>query len=534
MSKDNKKSENNRIPIVTILGHVDHGKTSILDQIRGVSTQELELGGITQKTSVFTVDSGDSNSITFVDTPGHESFDFMRTRGGTVADIILLVVAADDGVKPQTKESIDIINNSNANPIVVINKVDLPDVNIEAVKRELATNGLQVEELGGKVPCVEVSAKENKGIQELLEMILLVVDVEGFTDRGGMPEGIKGRSYVVESVKDSSMGNVSTLIVIEGEVNKGDWLIYKDGDDIVTDRVKGVILGNDDRVKSLSTGAGGHILGLSVLLGLGSEIFVSEKVNKKSLKTLFTEEEKAKDVDSEPAGDELQDELQTEDSTDSDDLSQLSAMLGLDANDEDKTLKVLIKASSEGSLEAIINSLKDLTVEDYSVKFVSTEVGDISMKDIETAEVTGAIILGFEVKVSKELESLAQSKGVLTRTYGIIYKLIEEVNDALTVLAIPDETEEELGSAIVKQIFELSDGSKVVGCRVKEGMIKKGEKCYIVRNDEILSEGKIVSMKHQKEEILESKKGDDFGVIIDPTPEVAEGDELHCFKVVKG
>ena len=285
MSKVDKVTKGNvastkdcaRPPIVTILGHVDHGKTTILDNIRESNVQGCEAGGITQKVSVFTVQIPNGKQITFVDTPGHEAFDLMRSRGGSIADIVLLVVAADDGVKPQTRESIEIINNSDAKPIVVINKVDLPDISVEKVKRDVVNNGLQLEGFGGSIPVIEVSGKTGKGIPELLDMILLVAEVEGVRSDDDMPKGILGKAFVLESVKDKFKGNMSSIALIQGVICQGNWLGYRVDDKFVIEKVKGMITEEGENLCMLDCGCGGKIIGISNLLELGTEVYVLEK-----------------------------------------------------------------------------------------------------------------------------------------------------------------------------------------------------------------------------------------------------------------
>jgi translation initiation factor IF-2 len=252
-----------RTPIVAILGHVDHGKTTILDKIRSASVVDGEAGGITQKISVFTVNMESNRQITFIDTPGHEAFDLMRTRGGSVADVVLLIVAGNDGVMPQTKESIEIIKRSSARPIIVINKCDLPDVNIDKIKREISVLGLIPDDLGGNIPVVKVSGKTGLGISDLLETINLVVDVEGLPDKGGLTENASGRGVVLESVKDKSKGNVSSFVVLKGNFNKGDLVVYQSGKEIITEKVKGFVTEDGTVLDTLSEGQGAKIIGIS-------------------------------------------------------------------------------------------------------------------------------------------------------------------------------------------------------------------------------------------------------------------------------
>lgn len=536
MSSDNKnKNKIERIPIITILGHVDHGKTTILDKIRNSNVQEKEVGGITQKISVFTIEvkgSSGTTKLSFVDTPGHEAFDLMRKRGGDIADVVLLIIAADDGIKPQTEESIEIIKNSNAHPIVVFNKMDLPNIDLEKIKRDLANKGIQVEGYGGNIPCVEVSGKTGNGIDNLLETISLLIEVEGIKSLDLGLEVIKGKSYVLESIKDQSKGFVSTVIVTAGSLNVGDWLVYMSRNTVVSEKIKGFITENNESLESLSAGEGGKIIGVSNMLDLGAEIYSSKEKESSNFKDLFivkkVENLSKKNVISNV--DENSEESQP---------AWFADFFETDTEEKDteevkQTLNILIKASSEGSLQAITSMIKKIDVEGYKANIVNSGVGDISLSDVENAEVTKSIILAFEVKANSSVKKEALNKKVLIREYDIIYRLSEEVTDVLTAMSTPKETEEELGDAQIKEIFVLSNGKKVLGGRVANGIIKKNERCYVVRDDEIIGTGKIVSLKHSKNDINESQKGTDFGAIIDPTPKDVEiGDSIYCFKVVK-
>jgi translation initiation factor IF-2 len=521
----NKKSIENRIeeiqaiPIVAILGHVDHGKTSLLDYIRSTNVQLKEVGGITQKISVFTVESDEGKRLTFIDTPGHEAFDLMRLRGGKVADVVLLIVAADDGIKPQTVESIEIIKNSTVKPIVVITKKDLGLDNINKIKRDLANKGLLVEGMGGNIPVVETSTKSGEGINELLEVINLLVEVEGLKEVEQLPKDVYGKAYTLESVKDKSKGFVVSVVVTEGNFEIGDYFAYKVGDEIFLEKIKAFITEEGVSIEKLSKGFGGKIIGLSNLVDLGIEGYCLKKKEEKLAKSLFPVEETTFEEEKPLEDEEL--------------LEDFFKDVKKEENDT-KVFKVIIKASSEGCLEAIKQSVDKIDVEGLKIDIVHSGIGNISLRDVDTALVTKSIILGFEVSFEKGVEDFAKKNKVFVRTYDIIYKLIDEIKDAGMALVEPEEVEDEIGSAEVKEIFTLSDGSKVIGCRGREGIIKRGEKAYFVRDDEIISEGKIVSMKHNKNDIKEAGKNDEFGVIINNSvDELLPGDILYCFKVLK-
>lgn len=519
--------KNTRTPIVAILGHVDHGKTTILDRIRSASVVDSEAGGITQKISVFTVNMESGRQITFIDTPGHEAFDLMRTRGGSVADVVLLIVAGNDGVMPQTKESIEIIKKSSARPIIVINKCDLPDVNIEKIKREISVLGLIPDDLGGNVPVIKVSGRTGMGIPELLETINLVVDVEGLPDKGDLGNNAIGRGVVLESVKDKSKGNVASFVALKGSFRKGDMLVYQSGKEIFSEKVKGFVTEDGSVLDELSEGQGAKIIGISNNVNLGSDIVDIPEALRKNSEEIFRKiVEIVAEID---AGEETE--------LSKDDL--LANFFGISSEgavveqSKKRKLGLVIKASSEGALEAITKSLSKIESEQIELVIQSKSLGDISQKDVELASVTKSIILGFEVSMESGLKDLIEKKKVLVRSYDIIYKLVDEVKDTVEMLESGQEVEEEIGFAEVRQIFTLSNGTKVIGCKVREGILKRNERCYIVRKDDIIGKGKIISMKQQKTEVNETKVGFECGLIIEPTPtEVDITDEIHCFKIV--
>ena len=394
-------------PIVTILGHVDHGKTTILDKIRESNIQSCEAGGITQQISVFTVEISDGKKITFIDTPGHEAFDLMRTRGGSIADIVLLVVAADDGVKPQTKESIEIIKNSDSKPIVVINKIDLPDISLDSVKRDIVSNGLQLEGFGGDIPVVEVSGKTGKGIPELLEMILLLAELEGIQKEEILPKGVLGKAFVLESTKDEFKGNISSVALIQGTICQGDYIGYKINDRYIMEKTKGLITEEGTNLCSLEYGCGGKIMGLSNLLELGQIIFVFDKKDENLLRSLYKEQKEEKEE------------------------TDVEEFFTLNKKDENKTFDIIVKSSSEGSLEALVSSLRDIKEDESEVNIISSGVGNITLRDVELAELSNSAVLGFEVGIESGVSDYAKKKGILVKTYEVIYKLIEEVAEGI-------------------------------------------------------------------------------------------------------
>lgn len=523
-------NKNSNPPVITILGHVDHGKTTLLDTIRKSSVAATEAGGITQKISVFSVDTGNGKIKTFVDTPGHEAFGNMRRRGGEVADIVLLIISADDGIMPQTKESIEIIKESKLIPIVVITKVDILRDSIDTIKRELSYTGLLVEGYGGDVPVVEVSAITGEGIDKLLELIDIVWEMNSEKNS----KDILGFNYgkVVESFKDKHLGNCSIFIMTEGTATKADRIAYRDENGcIFSDSIK-VFLGLDGkRTDSISSGEGSTVTGVSKLIEPNSIIMFYTKDEKNFKESLSKLEESLGVEFKESVSCETNTITKTEFGT----IEELSELLD-PGKDQKKVLHLLLKASSQGALEAMEGVISKLGSEMVDLNIVKATVGDIVASDLEVARVKRCIVLGFDVNISGSVKELFKKAKVPAKTYKILYEIVDDVKDLVESMELGKEIEEDLGSAIVKQIFTLSNGTKVIGARVKEGLFKKNEKIHLVRADELIASGRCVSLKINKSEVKEVTNGNDFGAIIEfneKAVEVLEGDELYCYKIVK-
>ena len=494
--KETKIKGEYRPPVVALLGHVDHGKTTILDAIRRTSVAAHEVGGITQGISVYSI-AYEGRDITFIDTPGHEAFDLMRLRGGTVADIVLLIVAANDGVMPQTKESIEVIKKAKKPCIVVINKVDISGVDIPKVKRDLSTEGIVVESLGGDVPSVEISAKNNKGIDELLEMIQLVADVSGISARKPR-DGVCGEAMVLESSKDKCQGNVATLVVTAGDFTRAKYIGYfsENNKKAVVEKVKGFVNDRGEPLEVIKEGYGAEIIGLSGSVPLGTIVFCIDDAKCGIDKTI--QEEHAKGGTDECI-EEPQPGISGEGSGEEEEVAgtDLLSMM-LNAQDERQqeisALRVIIKAGTQGALDAILESLAE-SKKDGLVEISSSGLGDITVNDIAHAMSVGAIVLGFKVQMDSVAAETALKNKVLAKVYEIIYELTDEVEDAAAALQMPNEKEEPLGTAKVKKIFILSNGSRVIGTRVESGELKQGAMCRVKRKDEIVGEGKISSLR---------------------------------------
>lgn len=531
MVKTKSKTVKYRPPIVALLGHVDHGKTTILDKIRKTSVQEKEVGGITQCISCWTVPFN-GKDITFVDTPGHEAFDLMRLRGGEVADIVLLIIAANDGVKPQTKESIEIIKSTGTPAIVVLNKIDIEGVDLKKVKRELSNEGIVVEELGGDYPCIEVSGKTGKGIPELLDMVNLVCEVNDVVAREPGSD-ILGEAFVVESLKDKSKGNVSTIIVTSGKFLRGNLVAYLVGN-LQFEKIKGLINDHGENVESVDNGYSAQIIGLSNVLNLGDKLACVE-TSKADLSGFFESSDKTSGKQDKEEESKISDEDTQENSEE--EAQALLSMLyasGDEAQQEDKkkTLNIVLKCNSKGTLQAVVKSLEKAG-EGETINIARAEVGNISIGDIEYAQNLKALVIGFNVAVEKVARDYAEKSRVLIKIYDLIYDLVEEVSEVAEAMEEPESQEETVGKAKIKQIFQLSDGSKVLGVRVESGEIKHGSMCKVIQGENVLCNAKITSIQQGKEKVKSSGTGSECGLILDTKCEPAEGDTVECFRIVR-
>lgn len=471
-----------RPPVVTIMGHVDHGKTTLLDNIRKTHVADREYGGITQHIGAYQVEVN-GKLMTFIDTPGHEAFAQMRARGSQVTDIVVLVVAADDSVMPQTKESIAHIQEAKVPFVVAVNKIDTPGANLERVKKQLSENSVLVEGYGGNVPLVSLSAKTGEGIKELLEIIQLLADLEELESDPKAPfQGV-----VIESQLDKFRGPVASILVKQGTLKFGDPLIAGNA----RGKVKALINDKGVQVKEALPSAPVEVMGFSQVPPVGT--IVGET-------TTAVEEKK------------VEEETPTD----------------LFAS-EKQELKLLMKADRLGSLEALDYAINQIPTGDLKVRLILKETGDITESDVLLAASSKAIIIGFNIKVSPSVQKLADIEKVNIRTFNVIYELLDELKDGLEVLLKPVETEEILGQAKVKAVFESSKGP-VAGCEVVDGSLRKGDLARITRSEVEIGQGRIKSLRYQKEDIPKAEKGEECGVILDPSFEVAIGDIIIAIK----
>ncbi len=495
-----------RPPVVTILGHVDHGKTTLLDFVRKSSVAAKEHGGITQHIGAYQIsvqDTGDSgqksknselkpvtsNLITFIDTPGHAAFEQMRSRGARVADIAVLVIAIDDGIMPQTTEAINHIQSAKVPMVVAINKIDLPGINqvaqLEKIKKQLSDKGILVEEYGGDVPIVPLSAKTGEGVDKLLEIILLVAEMH---ELKADPK-LSAAGVVVESTLDKFKGPIATLLIRNGTLKKGDQIALAG----IKSKVRGMFDYNGRSINEAGPATPVEVLGLEQVPPVGA---------------VLGEEPEAK---KQQAVQSLVDKLK---------------------QGKTKTLKVVIKADKQGSLEAIQTSLDKFNAETKIVDYIFTGIGDIGEENIKLAATVGAIVIGFSVKVASNASKLAENEHVLIRTYNIIYELLEDVEEVVNTLLEVGQLEEVLGKAEILAEFPHGKNEKIAGCRMNEGIIAKGQKLRVVRDGQIIGETKLKSLKKVKEEVNKVEKGNDCGMLFDPIIDFTVGDIVESFRVI--
>ncbi|MCA9386059.1 translation initiation factor IF-2, partial [Candidatus Dojkabacteria bacterium] len=440
-----------RPPIIAVMGHVDHGKTTLLDAVRDTNVQEGEAGGITQNTRAHDV-VYDGQHMTFIDTPGHEAFSGMRSRGAHVTDIVLLVVAADDGIQPQTIESIKFAKKSKAPIVIAVNKSDLPGVELEKLKSQFAQHDVLVEEYGGDVQMFSVSAIKGDGLDELLEGLLLQAEISELEKKD--PEFGHAQVITLESKTDDKLGSVALCLVQAGEIKTGDVLVFESQK--IT--VRAIL---DEYQEALEVGTVSTpvwIVGLNEVSQTGSIGYAveSEKEAKAVQKAI---EQKEEEIAEEEDGEEGE----------VDDLSILAGLLAQEQKDEDlKKLNVVVRTDSQGTLEVVEHELRSLNTDEVHVNILSSGTGAVTRKDVVTAKNAHGIVIGFQVPIPSDLTPIIQDEKVLVRIYSVIYELIEEVHDAMSGLLEPEEIEEEVATAKVKKVFELTNGDLVAGSVVVE------------------------------------------------------------------
>lgn len=503
-SPDDEADLQPRPPVVVVMGHVDHGKTSILDYIREASVASGEAGGITQKIGAYTVDVGDQR-ITFIDTPGHEAFTTMRARGAQVTDLAVLVVAADDGVMPQTIEAIHHARAANTEILVAINKIDKANINIDRVLNELAQHDLIGPEWGGSTTIVKVSAKTGENMDELLSMILLTAEV---LELKANPNR-QAKGTVIEAKLDRARGVVATLLVQRGTLSVGDTIV-------VGSQIGHVRAMHNDKGKPLEAAGPStpvEVMGLSEVPE-GGDVFY-EVEDDRTARALV---ERRKEQERESA-------LSTSSRMS---LDNLFASLG---SGEVKELNIIVKADLKGSVEALISSLEKLSNEEVQVRVIHGAVGAITESDIRLAEVANAIVIGFSVRPAPNVPELAEASGVDIRLYRVIYHATEDIENAMKGMLEPEFKEVVLGHATVREVFRISGVGSVAGCYVTSGKIVRNSEIRVVRDGIVIHEGNIDSLRRFKDDVREVAAGYECGIGIERFNDIREGDQFESFEV---
>ncbi len=493
-----------RPPVVTVLGHVDHGKTTLLDAIRHTNVAAGEVGGITQKIGAYQVEV-DGKKITFIDTPGHEAFTAMRARGAQVTDIAVLVVAADDGVMPQTLEAIDHARAAQVPIIVAINKIDKPEANVERVKRQLAEVGLIPEDWGGNTICVPISAKKGIGIDELLENILLVAELEGLKANPNRP----AVGTVIEGKMDEKRGPVATVLVQNGTLHRGEIIVIDD----IYGRVRAMFNDRGEPINEAPPSTPVLILGLPEVPtpGLLFEVVRNEREAK-----AIVEKRRAEKAVPRPAPQTVT-------------LEDLHRMMKAG---EVKELNVILKADAYGSLEPIVSSLEKMSTEELRIKIIHKGTGNVSESDVMLAIASKGLVIGFNVDVDPAARALAENEGVEIRLYQVIYHLLEDMEKALKGLLEPEIKENILGHAQVRAIFKVAKG-QVAGVYVLDGVVVRGARARIIRNGELVYDGRVASLRRFTEDVKEVRQGFECGVGLENFGDFVIGDIIEIYEKVK-
>jgi translation initiation factor IF-2 len=494
-----------RPPVVTILGHVDHGKTSLLDAIRHADVAAGEAGGITQHIGAYQVELK-GRQITFLDTPGHAAFTAMRARGAQGADIVILVVAADDGVMPQTKEAIAHAKAARVPIIVALNKIDKANANPDHVKQQLGENELVPDEWGGNTMVIPVSAKQKQGIEDLLEAILLVADN---SDIRANPAGAV-IGTVIEAELDKSKGPTATLLVQNGTLSAGDIVVAG----TVYGKLRAMFDFHGLKVEKAGPSVPVSVMGLNDQPSAG-DVFQVVASEKEARQMVLERLEKAKNQASSQKKMTLE-EL----------FSKVKA-------GEARELNLILKADVQGSLEPIINEINNLGKGEIKINILYAETGNVNENDVMLASASQAIIVGFSVQAEVAARRLADTEGISIRLYDIIYRLTEDVEKALKGMLRPEFTEKAIGKAHVLQVFSLSKGTNIAGSKVVEGEIRRNGKARLLRGKDIVYEGDIASLKHEKEDVREMRTGFECGIGLKNFSDIQVGDVIECYLLEK-
>jgi len=504
-SEEDIKKAVERSPVVTVMGHVDHGKTSLLDYIRKTNVVGGESGGITQHIGAHKVQLTDGNSVTFLDTPGHEAFTAMRARGAKVTDMVVIVVAANDGVMPQTVEAIDHAKAAKVPIIIAINKMDLPDVDPERVKRELSEHEVLVEDWGGKIQAIPISAKTGEGIDNLLSSIL--VESEMLELKANYETLARGT--VIDSKLDKGHGPIATVLIQKGRLKVGDPFICNN----ITGKVRALINELGQRIQEAGPSDPVQVLGFDNV-PQSADIFAVVE-DEKEIKRIASERQRIKrEIDQKKIA-----------------AQSLDAMSALIKEGAIKNLPIIIKGDVDGSIEALSEQLEKIIHEEVGVQIIHKAVGMVSESDVLLASASKAVIIGFHVQVSSNAKLQATQEGVEIRTYNVIYNAVEEITLALEGLLEPETVEETLGRAQVQEAFKIPKIGVIAGSKVTEGIIVRNAKARVLREEEEIASGEITSLKHLKDDAKEIREGFECGIGLKDFSKFKEGDIIICYQI---
>jgi len=490
-----------RPPVVAILGHVDHGKTSLLDVIRRDNVVDGEAGGITQHIGAYQID-WDGRLITFLDTPGHEAFTAMRARGAQSTDIVVLVVAADDGVMPQTKEAIAHAQAAGVPIVVALNKIDVAGSNPERVKQQLSDSGLTTDEWDGDTMVVPVSAKDSTGIDDLLQAILLISDDIVISAN----PNADGTGMVIESKIDKTRGVIATLLVQNGTLRKGDIVVVG----AAWGRMRAMFSHNGDPIDEAIPSCPVEVMGLGVVPRAGDMFRTVETV--RQARSIASETHETQRTIGQPSP-----------------MVDLESIFADFESGKSQELNLVVKVDVQGSLEPIVNSLEQLGTEGLKVRLLHTELGNINENDVLLAIASRAIVIGFNVRPDASAQKLARSKGVSIREYQVIYRLVEDVDKALQGLLEPEEQEVVVGEAEVREVFKISKIGQIAGCYMRSGEFRRRALARVVRGDKVVHDGNVSSLKHEKDDVNQVRKGFECGIGLKGFQDFKVGDALQCY-----
>ena len=501
---DRESDLEERPSVITIMGHVDHGKTSLLDALRQTNVADGEAGGITQKIGAYQIEKN-GKKITFIDTPGHEAFTDMRARGAKVTDIAILIVAADDGVMPQTVEAISHAKAAEVPIIVAVNKIDKPDANPMRVKQELMEHGIVSVEWGGDVEFVEISAKFGQNLDELLETILLTTEILELKANANK----RAKGIVLESRLDPQVGPIADVLIQEGTLKVGDVIVAGEA----SGKVRALLSDRGDRVENITVSQPTEIVGFNTVPEAGDILYVIQ--NEKHAKRIV--EEMAKER-------KLKDQNRKKHVS----LEMLSQQL---EEDKIKDLKLIIRADSKGSVEALKESLFKLSTEEVAVNIIQATSGAISESDVKLAEASDAVIIGFNVRPTTKAMKEAEKAGVEIRTHNVIYHITEEIEQALTGMLEPEYREEYLGRIEIKKVFKITKVGNVAGCVVVDGRVKRDSNVRVLRNGIVTYDGKLASLKRFQDDVKDVIAGQECGLGIENFNDIKEGDIIEAYEV---